>query len=279
MEISVIIPTYRPSSYIYECLDSVFRQTLDESRYEIIVVLNGDSEPYRSDILRYASLVGRNVTLLYTSVAGVSNARNMGLDAASGRYICFVDDDDILSPGYLEGLYTAAVPDTMAVSDVRCFETDTTCTSRGYLSDAYERLSQEGGVCVGPYSSKELLYVCCCKMIPVETIACRRFPTGFSNAEDMLFMSVISDRIGKVRCAGTSAVYYRRLRLGSLSRTSHSLGYETILFFKATAFLAKNYINHPARYSFRLFANRILAMHYRLRAWFANWIKRFSNYA
>lgn len=154
MEISVIIPTYRPSSYIYECLDSVFRQTLDESRYEIVVVLNGDSDPYRSDILRYASLVGRNVTLLYTSVAGVSNARNMGLDAASGRYICFVDDDDILSPGYLEGLYATATSDTVVVSDVRCFETNTTCTSRDYLSDAYERLMRKGES-VGPVLCQE----------------------------------------------------------------------------------------------------------------------------
>ncbi len=269
MEISVIIPTYRPDNYIYECLDSVFRQTLDESRYEIIVVLNGDSEPYRSNILRYASLVRRNVTLLYTSVAGVSNARNMGIDAASGRYICFVDDDDILSPGYLEGLYATATSDTVVVSDVRCFETNTTCTSRDYLSDAYERLMRKGES-VGPYYAKELICVCWCKMIPVGTIADRRFPVGFNNGEDMLFMSAISDRIGRVRCAVTSAVYYRRLRSGSLSRTSYSLGYETILFFKATAFLVKTYIKHPTRYSFRLFANGILAMLHRLCAWFTN---------
>ncbi len=264
MEISVIIPTYRPDSYIYECLDSVFRQTLDESRYEIIVVLNGDSEPYRSDILRYASLAGRNVTLLYTSVAGVSNARNMGLDAASGRYICFVDDDDILSPGYLEALYATAAPDTVVVSDVRCFETDIVCTGRDYLSEAYERLLREGEG-VGPYFAKELLCVCCCKMIPVETIACRRFPTGFSNAEDMLFMSAVSDRIGRVRCADSSAVYYRRLRPGSLSRKPCGFVYAAGLTFRGTAYLAKIYLGRPLRYSFRFFANRVHVMAHILR--------------
>jgi len=268
-KISVVIPTHQPGSYIYECLDSVFRQTLDESLYEIIVVLNGDPEPYRSDILRYASSTGRNITLLHTDVADVSNARNIGLDAASGRYICFVDDDDILAPEYLESLYAAAAPDTVVVSDVRCFETDTACTSRNYLSDAYERLSREGE-CAGSYHVRELLYVCTCKMISVETIAGRRFPPGYSNGEDMLFMSAISDRIGKVRCAGPGAVYYRRLRSCSLSRTSRTLGYETRLFFRATAFLAKTYIKHPSRYSFRLFASRIHALIYRLRIWFAN---------
>lgn len=264
MEISVIIPTCRPGDYIRECLDSVFRQTLDEGLYEIIVVLNGDPEPYRTDILRQASSAGRSITLLHTSVAGVSNARNMGLDAASGRYICFVDDDDILAPGYLEGLYAAAAPDTVVASDVRCFETDTALTDRDYLSEAYEKLSQEGG-CTGPYRARDLLCTCCCKLIPAETIAGRRFPKSFRNGEDVLFMSAISDRIGRVRCAGPGTVYYRRLRKDSLSRKPRSIGYTAAVTIRAIAYLALIYLGRPWRYSFRFFANRMHVMTHYLR--------------
>lgn len=264
MEISVIIPTYRPDSYIYECLDSVFRQTLDKSLYEIIVVLNGDSDLYRTDILRHVSLVGRSVSLLHTDVVGVSNARNMGLDAASGRYVCFVDDDDILSPGYLEGLYAAAAPDTVVASDVRCFKTNTALTSRDYLSEAYERLSQDGE-CIGLYRARDLLCTCCCKLISTETIAGRRFPVGFSNAEDVLFMSAISDRIGRVRCAGPGTMYYRRLRPDSLSRKPRSIGYTTVVTIRAIAYLALIYLSRLRRYSLRFFANRVHVMIHYLR--------------
>ena len=264
MEISVIIPTCLPGDYIRECLDSVFRQTLDESLYEIIVVLNGAPEPYRTDILRQASSAGRSITLLHTAVAGVSNARNMGMDAASGRYVCFVDDDDILSPGYLEGLYAAAAPDTVVASDVRCFETNTALTRRDYLSEAYETLSQEGE-CKGPYRARELLCTCCCKLIPTETITGRRFPAGFSNAEDVLFMSAISDRIGRVRCAGPGTMYYRRLRQDSLSRKPRSIGYTAVVTIRAIAYLALIYLSHPRRYSLRFFANRVHVMIHYLR--------------
>ena len=41
MKVSVIIPSYRPGNYVYECLDSLMNQSLDALRFEVIVVLNG----------------------------------------------------------------------------------------------------------------------------------------------------------------------------------------------------------------------------------------------
>ena len=50
MEISVIIPTFRPQDYLWECLDSLFSQTLPKDQYEVIVILNGEREPYHEMI-------------------------------------------------------------------------------------------------------------------------------------------------------------------------------------------------------------------------------------
>jgi len=262
-EISVIIPTWRPGGYLRECLDSVFRQTLDWNLYEIIVVINGDAEPYRSGILRHAASAGRKITVAHAPDAGVCNARNAGLGLASGRYICFVDDDDILSPGYLGALYSAATPGAVAVSDVRTFVTDPGRTGRDYLSEAYSRLSLHGG-CDGPYPARALLCVCCGKIIPAAMIAGRRFPK-FRTNEDMLFMTVISDRITAVRCAAPAAVYYRRIRSGSLSRAPRSLGYMVALTLRGMIFLAKTYLRSPSRYSRRLFADRMHLLLHGLR--------------
>ena len=117
MEISVIIPTYKPGAYIWECLDSFCKQDFSKDDFEIIIVLNGCKEPYYSQILRYKNeyMTGCQVNFLQTDMPGVSNARNMALDVAKGEYVTFVDDDDYVSPSFLSGLYNAVAPDVVSL--------------------------------------------------------------------------------------------------------------------------------------------------------------------
>ena len=49
-KISVIIPTYLPKDYLWECMDSLENQTLSKDEFEVILVLNGEREPYESNI-------------------------------------------------------------------------------------------------------------------------------------------------------------------------------------------------------------------------------------
>ena len=81
MEISVIIPTFRPQEYLWECLDSLKAQTLSSDLYEIIIVLNGEKHPYWQQIEEYISDMS-GFRLIYSQERGVSNARNTGLDKA-----------------------------------------------------------------------------------------------------------------------------------------------------------------------------------------------------
>ena len=95
MEISVIIPTYKPGEYISDCLRSLEEQDFPVSDYEVIIVLNGCDMPYRSmleDIITDNGYV--NVRVIQTDEPGVSNARNIGIDNAKGKYLLFIDDDD-----------------------------------------------------------------------------------------------------------------------------------------------------------------------------------------
>ena len=110
MKISVIIPTYKPQSYLWECLDSLVQQTLSKECFEVILVLNGCTEPYKSAIEEYIAekMQGMNVNFIHTEMGGVSNARNVALDAAVGEYITFLDDDDYISDCMLSELYEVA---------------------------------------------------------------------------------------------------------------------------------------------------------------------------
>ena len=95
MQISVIIPTYKPQDYIYQCLDSLCRQTMDTSLWEVIVVLNGCDAPWHNQLKEYATSHPQiQMHVIQTNEPGVSNARNIGLEYAQGEYITFIDDDD-----------------------------------------------------------------------------------------------------------------------------------------------------------------------------------------
>src|SRR5690554_1613370 len=94
-KLSVIIPTYKPQNYILECIDSLQKQTLNKIFFEVIIVLNGDKEPYYTEVENYIK-EHDNFKIIHTATAGVSNARNIGIDTAKGSHVVFIDDDDFI---------------------------------------------------------------------------------------------------------------------------------------------------------------------------------------
>ena len=96
MKISVIIPSYKPQTYLWECLDSLKNQSFPKEYFEIILVLNGCNEPFYGQISLYLdnNMADYRLHLIQTDQSGVSNARNIGIEKASGDYLTFIDDDD-----------------------------------------------------------------------------------------------------------------------------------------------------------------------------------------
>ena len=94
IDVSVIIPVYNAQSTIAACLESVFRQTY-LGNIEIIVVNDGSTDNSQiiiNELIRQNPL--NKITLLNQSNGGVSKARNVGLKAAKGSWIAFLDSDD-----------------------------------------------------------------------------------------------------------------------------------------------------------------------------------------
>ena len=88
-----------------------------------MIILNGDQNPYENNIKKF--LLGyervNNIKYFYSSKKGVSIARNIGLDLAIGEYICFVDDDDIVSENFLSELYNVSSPDYVGLCNIFSF--------------------------------------------------------------------------------------------------------------------------------------------------------------
>ena len=103
--ISVIVPVYNGESYIRRCLDSILDSTCRD--LELIVVVNGCRDNTAA-VCRDVAHTDSRVIVIETETAGTSHARNLGLDAAKGDYIVFVDGDDYISPVMLEHMLRCA---------------------------------------------------------------------------------------------------------------------------------------------------------------------------
>ena len=94
MLISIIIPIYNVEKYLNRCLDSVMKQSFQD--IEIILVNDGSTD--NSDNIIKSYLFDERIKYIYQKNKGLSEARNTGLNIASGEYVLFLDSDDSIEP-------------------------------------------------------------------------------------------------------------------------------------------------------------------------------------
>lgn len=260
IDISVIIPSYKPGDYLWQCLDSLRDQTLDHERYELIIILNGCNEPYHGQIISFLRAWPKalKVTVIQTDKGGVSNARNMGIDKACGRYVSFVDDDDWVSPSYLEGLLSVIHGDeAMAIANVLNLDERTGRMRGDWLSACYEKNAKMPDK-ASLMSCRSFLSAACCKLTARKAIGNYRFDTRYKQGEDSLFNAVMSHRLKQFGVAPQESIYYRRLRQTSAAR-SRTLWSITRDNAALAMVFTTTYLKGIRYYSPLFFATRILA--------------------
>ena len=102
--VTVIVPVYNMEQYLERCLDSIIRQTYEN--LEIIAVDDGSTDSSAAILDRFRQTENRARVIRKTN-GGLSDARNAGLDQATGKYIIFVDSDDYINIHMAETLLNA----------------------------------------------------------------------------------------------------------------------------------------------------------------------------
>ena len=92
--VSVIVPVYKVENVLHYCIDSILNQTY--KNFELILVDDGSPDNSGKICDEYAKKDNR-IKVIYKENGGVSSARNCGIDAAKGKYVCFVDSDDYVN--------------------------------------------------------------------------------------------------------------------------------------------------------------------------------------
>ena len=188
MKFSVIIPVYNAEKYIKECLDSILNcWPCRGGEGEIICVDDGSTDGsaqildnYKTNILSSTSTLNFNFIVIHQQNAGVSVARNKGLEVATGDYVCFVDSDDTVHPNWLSE-YAAAIEANPGVDLVRLsnekWHEDYADERRGYMFD--------NGY---PWS------YCVRREVAIKA----RFPEGVAMGEDSLYLLRLFPHIQKL---------------------------------------------------------------------------------
>lgn len=213
--VSIIIPVFRIEAYIGECLDSVLQQTY--KNIEIIVVDDG-SDDGSSDICDVYAEKDKRIKVIHKSNGGLSSARNAGLDSATGKYIYFVDGDDLISQKCIERL--------ISLVEQRGYDI-VQCKTFAFLDRSALPPKNEGNGLIESFSGKEFcrLYVygklgtdggvVWNKLYRKSIFDKIRFPEGLVYEDDATVIKLYraAEKVGKIN---EKLSYYRSRRPGSI---------------------------------------------------------------
>ncbi|MFI3298111.1 MAG: glycosyltransferase family 2 protein [bacterium] len=117
IKISVIVPVYNAEDYLDECINSILSQTFSE--FELLLINDGSSDKSKEICDSYTS--NTNVKVFHKKNSGVSDTRNFGIEQATGKWLVFIDSDDIIEANMLEILYNSVTSNQADAAAIRAY--------------------------------------------------------------------------------------------------------------------------------------------------------------
>ncbi len=183
--ISVIIPVYNtPIKLLKKCLESVYNQTYQA--LEIIIIDDGSEKEYREKYQKKLINKEKKCKIINIANSGVSEARNIGMENATGEYIMFLDSDDYISNDYISNLYSTLKDSKMNI--VVTGATIVNCKNEKIATQLCH-IENDRPLTLANYI-KELInypYFTCVKMLIKKEIITNKFNSNLKYGEDLLF--------------------------------------------------------------------------------------------
>ncbi|MGV0961453.1 MAG: glycosyltransferase family 2 protein [Limnohabitans sp.] len=221
--VSIIMPAYNPGAFIWQAVDSVLAQTWPH--WELIIVDDGSTDETG---VYLDSLVDPRIRVIHQKNQGVSVARNTALDMASGKFITFLDADDVLPPESLRvrSEFMSANSNIDIVDGVKRIYDQLMQTEYRRHSPTYRGqflrplLKLDSSVfCMIPYMLKRAL------------IGNIRFKSGMTHSEDLLFFIQLACHQKMEYGCVSEVVYHYRTGHNSAMKNMPGLerGYFTLI--------------------------------------------------
>lgn len=211
-KITIVIPIYNVEEYIEKCLQTVLNQTY--KNLEIILINDGSTDGSENKCKKIMEKDNRTI-LISTSNRGVSSARNIGIEKATGDYIIFIDADDWIELNMIEELYKNIKKHD---ADIAICDFYINNLKKEY---AHTKMQREEII-----TNKQIMYEYLFnndfyegyiwnKLIKREKILNIRFDKKIKLQEDAVFLSELFENIDKIIYMPNKKLYHYRIRKNS----------------------------------------------------------------
>ena len=228
-KISVIVPVYNVENYLERCVESILHQTY--TNFELILINDGSTDS-SGQICDHLANQYENIKVYHIENAGVSNARNMGIQLATGSWVTFIDSDDFVTQDYLATLASAVEGLNVGFVIAPLHH-----IKNGIVTD----LSPHSGkteLWSTEETMKELLMTTRTSFFPVaklfkrDLLADEKFNTNYHLAEDALFLTELLLKTGCSSVFIDKPIYYYDHREGSATTSVNRYVFDTIEVYK-----------------------------------------------
>lgn len=207
--ISVIVPVYNVESYLRATLDSVIKQSIGfKQNIELIIVNDGSPDKSEEIILSYKNRYPGNIIYRKQKNGGVSVARNEGMKLSTGKYIHFMDSDDIISRNFYKK--------SIGLLESNRGRIDLVTSKIKYFGAAYwghylnEKYKSAPRIIDCNKESEHSLYHVATSIFLRSSLKGVEFDTNLPYTEDAKFLSRVLARKKKYGIVGGTTYYYRR---------------------------------------------------------------------
>lgn len=219
--VSVIVPVYNVENYLNRCIDSLIAQTIDKKEMEVVLVDDGSTDSSPSICDEYSEKYDY-IKVFHIPNGGVSNARNIGMENAHGRYMMFLDSDDYLSKGSVKNIVAFFKKNDDKVDLVTyCEKTDTEGIIKDSTHFRYNYIKKSG---VYDLDTPEYMYFVqshmniCVKNRGKDNF---KFDTTMIFHEDQKFILSNLALKNKIGFCNSAIYYYYKNLSGATSTRSH----------------------------------------------------------
>lgn len=205
-KISIIVPVYNAEQYLPKCIESILDQK--EKDFELLLIDDGSQDNSGKICDTYAEKDDR-IRVFHKENGGVSSARNLGLEEATGEMVFFIDSDDYVGPDYLKELMLQDDEDFVQ-SGVKTLKNDylkPIMTHDEIFSD-FNRFWME--------SRQQWPSMCCLSKTIIDKFNLR-FDTALKMGEDGLFNQIFISKCKKIRRTTFNQYYYNSDNMQSAS--------------------------------------------------------------
>lgn len=214
-EVSIIVPVYQVENYLRQCVDSILAQTFPD--FELILVDDGSKDRSGQICDEYAK-VDERVKVIHKENGGLSDARNWGMEQATGTYFMFVDSDDSIAPTMLERLHQGILKENADIAACNfhyCFEDD---RSKDFTTDIRPEVISGSEIFYHRKNDRSYGYwtVVWNKLYKSETFSKLRFRVGKYHEDEFWANDIYQMNITVITIP--ECLYYYRQRDNSIMR-------------------------------------------------------------